>query len=470
MTRCEGPAGGGGTARIRAVEALLCVGLAAWSLVLAAAPSYDAWSWLQWGREVARLELFTDGGPAFKPLPVAVTALLAPAGSAAPELWLVLSRAVSLLGVVVAARLARLLSGGSALAGVAAGLGVALCSGWLTVVAGGGAEGPVILLGLLAFERGLAGRVGAALALGFGAALLRPESWPLLALYAAWAWRREPSLRRWIVAGAALLPAFWLGPELLASGDALRSGQRATVPNPDAPALAQHPALASLERAAGLALAPLALAGVGVAAVAIARRVGSPRTAPPLGAIAVLALGGLAWMMLVAAMSEVGFSGEERYALPGAAALGVAGAATLGRLATALTGRAAAFGGAALAAVVLAFALGRAGEVSDALWRAQDAAALTRDLEGAVAAAGGGARVRACGRPFVGPYRGPLLAWHLDVPKAWVGFAPRAPGVVFRSRLGSGAPLAPRVPSGERFAAVAGHGRWEVLAACSGAG
>jgi len=469
MMRCDGPAGGGGSAPIGAVEVLVCAGLAALSLVVSAAPGYDAWSWLQWGREVARLELFTDGGPAFKPLPVAITALLAPAGGAAPELWLLLSRAASLLGVVVAARLARRLSGGSVLAGVAGGLGVVLCSGWLAVVAGGGAEAPVILLGLLACERGLSGRPGPALALGFGAALMRPESWPLLGLYAAWAWRREPSLRRWIIAGAAALPACWLGPEILASGDALRSGQRATVPNLGAPALAPRPALASLERAAGLALAPLALAGAAAVALGIARRVVSPRTESPIGPIAVLALGGLAWMVLVAVMSEVGFSGEERYALPGAAALGVAGAAALGWLATAVSGRAAALATAALAAVVLASALGRAGEVSDAWGSVRDAAALTRDLESAVAAAGGAARVRACGRPFVGAYRGPMLAWHLDVPKARVGFLPRAPGVVFRSRLNSAAPISPALGPRAAFGPVARTARWEVVAACAAA-
>jgi hypothetical protein len=63
------------------------------AFVLPLAPGYDAWAWLTWGREAGRLELSTVDGPAWKPLPVAVTALLAPAGDAAPALWLLLVRA-----------------------------------------------------------------------------------------------------------------------------------------------------------------------------------------------------------------------------------------------------------------------------------------------------------------------------------------------------------------------------------------
>jgi hypothetical protein len=64
-------------------------------LLVRAAPGYDPWTWLLWGREVAGGSLSTVAGPAFKPLPVAVCALLAPLGSAAPVLWVVLVRAAA---------------------------------------------------------------------------------------------------------------------------------------------------------------------------------------------------------------------------------------------------------------------------------------------------------------------------------------------------------------------------------------
>jgi len=177
-----------------------------------------------------------------------------------------------------------------------------------------------------------------------------------------------------------------------------------------------------------------------------------------------VALAGLAWILLVAAMSQAGFSGEGRYALPGAALVSVAGAVVLARLARG-HGRAAA---AVLLLVLLAAAAPRLARLPDVHAGLAHAAALDADLARAVAAAGGRDAVLACGRPYVGPYRGPLLAWHLDVQKRAVGFAPRAPGTVFRSALRAGGPVEPTAPAG--FAERARAGRWQVLARCAGAG
>jgi hypothetical protein len=93
VSNCYVPAGRGGEACSlapglpRALPIILA-GAAASLLLLPAAPGYDAWMWLLWGREVAGGgTLSTVDGPAFKPLPVAVCALLAPLGAAAPWLW-----------------------------------------------------------------------------------------------------------------------------------------------------------------------------------------------------------------------------------------------------------------------------------------------------------------------------------------------------------------------------------------------
>lgn len=134
-----------------------------------------------------------------------------------------------------------------------------LADGFLQGSALGYSEGLLVALGLLAAGRHLAGRPGQALALAGGAALLRPETWPFLALYGGWAFARRPGLRPLVVALAVAVPALWLGPELWASGDLLRSSERARIPNPGAPALAERPFLASLGVFAGL-LPPLALA------------------------------------------------------------------------------------------------------------------------------------------------------------------------------------------------------------------
>ena len=189
------------------------------------------------------------------------------------------------------------------------------------------------------------------------------------------------------------MPAAWFVPEWLGSGDVLRSGARARVPNPGQPALADVPALASLWAAAKLLLVPLWLG------VVLALR--EPRARA-------LALAGGAWVALVALMAQAGFSGEPRYALPGVALLAVAGAAGLARRRAArqrarrlrrwrLRGASPRSAAAALAVAAVP-ALAELRDVRDAQahqW------ALARDLGEAVRAAGragGGARVRAAVR------------------------------------------------------------------------
>ena len=104
-----------------------------------------------------------------------------------------------------------------------------------------------------------AGRLRAALLRGAACALLRVEAWPFLLAGRVVAWRRDAGAcgRCW-PALALLVPAAWFVPEWLGSGDPLRSGARARVPNPGQPALADVPALASLWAAASCCCAALA--------------------------------------------------------------------------------------------------------------------------------------------------------------------------------------------------------------------
>jgi len=234
-----------------AAWAAALLALSALTLLVPSQPGYDAWAWLVWGRELAALDLDTVQGPAFKPLPVAVTALASGLGDGAPALWLAIARAGALAAVALAARLAWRLGGGSWPAAAVAGAGVALSAGWWWHAAVGNAEGLFLALVLAALHQELDRRHGRVLALGFTASLLRPEAWPFLGVYGVWRWWRDPALRPWLAAAAAALPVLWLGPELVGSGDLMRSSQRAQIPNPGAPALAPRPALESLARARG---------------------------------------------------------------------------------------------------------------------------------------------------------------------------------------------------------------------------
>src|SRR4051812_11936849 len=101
------------------------VALALLSLLVPAAPDYDPWAWLTWGREIVHGHLSTVDGPAFKPLPVAICALLSPLGGAAADAWLVVTRTGALAAVVLGASLAaQLVPARRALAAAAAGAGI----------------------------------------------------------------------------------------------------------------------------------------------------------------------------------------------------------------------------------------------------------------------------------------------------------------------------------------------------------
>jgi hypothetical protein len=491
---------GNGAAGVAGVL-LGCVAAAALSLlVVAPAPSYDPWSWLLWGREIAGGELHTGEGPAFKPLPVAVCTVLSLLGPAAPLAWVLTARVGAVLAIWLAFRLARRLSGGSVVAGVLAAGGVALCGAYLSYASSGLAAGWLLTLALGGAEAWRAGRPRLALACAVGCGLLQVETWPFLAALGIVLWSSSRPRNRPVVASAGLavplpsglavpllsglaVPLLWFVPELLGSGDLLRSAARARIPNDGQPALADVPALASLWEAVRLPLWPLWAGVAALAATALRGRTagrlwdpGTPqsstdgisgaegrargaRAATEAWALVPAAVG-VAWIAIVAAMAQFGgFSGEPRYALPGMALIAISGAVGLSTVrALALLG---VIGLVAVAAVPRLDDVARLPTAQAYQWR------LGNDLTDAIEAAGGRDALLRCGQPYVGPLRGPLAAYRLEVPKGVVepDLAPAAPGVVLSSRLDRGAPALPVAPPG--FAELARTARWRVLSACA---
>lgn len=439
------------------VGALACGLLAAASLALApVAPGYDAWSWLIWGRELVSLDLDTVEGPAFKPLPVAVCGAFSLFGDFAPTLWVWFARAGALLGVALAAVLGWQLAGASRLAGVASGAGVAFAGGYLGLAGAGGSEGLLIALVLLAVILARSGSPRAAALCAVGCGLLRVETWPFLIAAGALAWRKCSVDRRLLSFSAALVPVLWFVPEWLASGDPLRSAHRARVPNPGQPALSDIPALASVGEALSLFAFPLL---AGVAGLLLASRAQRREACLLAGA-------GGAWVALVAAMSQAGFSGEPRYSLPGIALVCVAGGVGLSAVARRTgsprpRGAVAMLLGSAVALFSVPGAAALPGERAGLGYRAR----LAEDLQSAVQAMGGPRAVLECGRPYVGHLRGPLLAWYLEVHKHQIGFEPRPPGVLFRSRLSSADAFTPA--GGPDFAEALVNRTWRVGIACA---
>src|SRR4051812_21987092 len=98
-------------ALVRHRGALAVLALTGLTFLAPAAPTYDPWAWIIWGREVLHLDLSTLYGPSWKPLPVMLTTPFALFGPAAPDLWLFVARASTMAGVVLLFSIGRRLGG-----------------------------------------------------------------------------------------------------------------------------------------------------------------------------------------------------------------------------------------------------------------------------------------------------------------------------------------------------------------------
>ncbi len=442
-----------------------CVAIAALSLLLPSAPTYDPFSWLIWGREITHLELHTADGPSWKPLPVAITTLLAPTGAAAPWLWLVVARTGGLMALVGCYRVAARIAGWPA--GLIAVACLVLSREWLRDSWLGNSEGIVLAFLLFGVERHMRGDRKQALVLGFLACLLRPEVWPFVGLYGLWLWFAEPALRRLSLVLAAIIPLLWFVPELIGSGDPFRAAARAKIPAPGSrvPALSPHPVSVLIDDARDVLIKP-AIWGfaIGLAPYLLFWRRLEKVT---------LALGvwAVAWFWVVAAMTAHGYSGNPRYLIaPGGLACVVAGVgwARLGGAIASRVPAPRALVGAVLGLALIAVSLHYVRPRVDLL-RAEarimsHEAHITSGLSKAIARAGGASHLRACGTPYTGPFQVPRVAWDLHVHIDAVQLDPAPPGVVFQAPLVPGSPPVPMKTS--RFRPVAAAGPWRLFASC----
>lgn len=475
------------------------------SLLIPSTPSYDPWAWIVWGREIVHLKLHTTGGPSWKPLPMIFTVPFALFGNVEPNLWLVIARAGAFAAVVMTFRLAarlareigsyftsapehpgRLLTYAPALmAGLIAGVCLAMSGGYISDNALGYSEGLATALMLVAVERHLDGRPRQAFAVGFFVALDRPEIWLFWGPYGLWLFWKDPGARKLVVALFVLIPVCWFLPEYWGSGHFLRGVNRAQHPRSNSLAFAKSPFFSELVDAAWptillrLKLAAAVLVGVvGVLLARAWRRDGravlrSPQTHAQ-AITALCGLAGLVWFVVIATLTQAGFSGNNRYLVLGSALVDICGAvawgwaareignliATLLRRGGEASSPALARAGAWVGIVVVALAFlmlpSWVGNNLISIQRTHRSlvyqANLRKGVTRLVAAYGGPAKMLRCGTVMTEGFQVPMVAWTLGVhtvqieaPPAPDTPLPPAPNVILQTRDTRDASLLPIV-------------------------
>lgn len=487
--------------RLYLALALGSVVLGSISLLYPSTPSYDPWGWLLWGREILHLKLDTVGANSFKPLPVLFTFPFAIFGKAQPNLWLAVARSGAIFTVLMAFKLAAritiwfgagpagrrgiarvIASAPAILAGVVAAVSVVISAQYIRDAALGYSECLGAGIVLLAIDRHLDDKPRQAFALGLIPALDRPEIWAFWGLYGLYLWRRDPGARKLIVALFALVPALWFLPELWGSGHLLRGVTRALHPRANAPTFARCPFCTELRAASRFAISRVvivaAVLAVG-AAIAVGRALIRRRTdlgvalreqaRRPEAVVVVLAVMAIVWFLEISAMTQMGFSGNQRYLILGGALVVVIGgvgwglvAWKLGELLGRLLRRApgAALASLAISAVFLVVPNWVGTRVSaHALNHAlRYQAELRQDLSAVVQRAGGAKKLLACGTVETEDFQKQMAAWYLGLETVKVSDSPRAPrtapNVILQARATGTARLRPVVPKNVGYTMV----------------
>jgi hypothetical protein len=262
-----------------------------------------------------------------------------------------------------------------------------------------------------------------------------------------------------------LVLVLWFVPVKLGCGSLTCSVSRAAHPRSNSLAFASDPFVAELKRAAWPTMLlrikiVAALVVVAVAAILwrVRRRDGNAALRTPQNrarlAAAGMGLGGLAWFVVIAVMTQIGFSGNNRYLVLGAAMVDICAAVgfgwaarelavlAAGRLRSAnrtgsagagargargaLTGAAA-----ALLALVFLFAPNWVGPSLISVPRTHGSlvyqAHLRQGMQDLVARYGGDRKVLACGSVMTEGFQVPMVAWILNVPTTRVLAPPAHP-------------------------------------------
>lgn len=405
---------------------MLLVASAIFIVATSASPSYDAFGWLVWGRETLHWKLNTDGAPSWKPLTYLFTLPFALLGRVQLSLWVLTAVAAGLGAGAFAAHIVYRLTAPCPqrpwapwLAAAIAAAGVLGLSGYVHLLLIGNSDPMLTMLCLAALDAHLHRRHRLAYVLLWLAALGRPEAWAFVFLYAVWAWRAVPAMRRLAVLGVVLVGVLWFSVPALTSKSALTTSSLAMN---SAHAIHGNKAIGVIDRLRGLSGAPMQIAVLLALGLAAAVR---DRVSLAIGAAAVL------WVAIEVAFALHGYSAVGRYLIEPAALLVVLVAAGIGRVLAwnPRNGRGALrWAAPALVLVFLAaswsFAHATGQTVGAQVTRQRQNAVRVDRLSAVIAADGGPRAIRQCGQPVSTLGFQSTLAWELDMNVGNIGYMP----------------------------------------------
>jgi hypothetical protein len=321
-----------------------------------------------------------------------------------------------------------------------------------------------------------------AFAIGFLAALDRPELWLVWGPYGLYLWWTDKGSRKLVLGLFALIPVLWFLPEYWGSGHFFRGVNRAHHPRSNSPAYTKCPFCTEIAKHAWrtILLRVKVVAGIAMLTAAIGlwpvrRTLLSHRRWPELATlspamrarVALIGIGGagIAWWVLIGVLTQIGFSGNDRYLVLGAALIAIAGgvgwgwaSSSLGALARRLRLRplaAGAIGSLVLGAIFMGLPPWIGANVVDvqATHRALVYQAhLREDARTAVDRLGGPEKVKRCGTIMTEGFQVPMLAWTLGLHTSDVRASPLKgeplpppPNLIFQARAQHHAHLLPFV-------------------------
>jgi hypothetical protein len=417
-------------------------------------PGFDPYGWLVWGHQTLHGSLDTNAAPSWKPLPYIFTTVYSLFGRHELRLWMITSAAISLGGVIFAARIAYTLTGAPPerrwagwVAGAFAGLALLGIQDYFHYILSSQSDPVIVALCLAAIDFHLHGRVRTAFVMGALAGLGRPEVWPFLGLYLLWAWRRRPDTR-WVLAGGVVVMALlWFGiPALtsrtpfVAASNALDSGRRLT----------NDQIGGTIRRYVDLSQVTLEVAALLGVLLAAWRRSWSDRVT------LVLAGGVVGWVIVEIAFALHGWPGLARYMFEASGLTIVLAGVFVGRVLAdpprlgGVPGWAGIVVVAALAASLVPAAVS-AGHAEHKDIHVQRLRTLELDrLSAIVSQLGGPDRLKACGEPLTRLEYQTALAYTLQINVSRIGFK-------YGQAIAHGNPIVMYTPTSDGWDVKADH-------------